>query len=127
MKQRCCNTRAKDYARYGGRGITMCARWQNSFMDFLADMGQPPTPRHSIDRIENSKGYEPGNCRWSLPIQQTRNRRCTINVTHHGETMTLMEWSKRTGINYITLHARITRFGMSTEQALTRPVRRKSA
>ncbi len=73
---RCTNPRAKDYPRYGGRGITVCDRWRTSFEHFYADMGRRPSPRMSIDRYPNNDGhYEPSNCRWATSQQQARNRR----------------------------------------------------
>jgi len=75
MKTRCENPACAAYARYGGRGITVCARWRDSFEAFLADVGPRPSPRHSIDRKDNDKGYEPGNCRWATPSEQNANQR----------------------------------------------------
>lgn len=75
MLNRIRNPRCKDYFRYGGRGIAVCKRWESSFENFLADMGQPPTSTHSIDRINNDGNYEPGNCRWATPKEQIANRR----------------------------------------------------
>lgn len=74
MKQRCYNAAKAPYPYYGGRGIEVCARWLESFDNFLADMGEAPTGR-SLDRINNDGDYEPGNCRWATPYQQTHNRR----------------------------------------------------
>lgn len=75
MKQRCLNPNDQKYPRYGGRGITICDRWLNSFESFLADMGRKPSPIHTIDRYpENDGNYEPGNCRWATPHQQADNR-----------------------------------------------------
>lgn len=75
--QRCLNSRCKAYSYYGGRGITICARWQGyfGFNNFLADMGRRPSNEYSIDRINNDGNYEPSNCRWATRSQQQKNRR----------------------------------------------------
>lgn len=77
MRRRCDDTKCKSYLDYGGRGIKVCSRWYN-FWYFVEDMGERPTRSHQIDRIDNDKGYFPGNCRWATPKQQARNRRNTI-------------------------------------------------
>lgn len=73
MRHRCDNPNTSNYKNYGGRGITICQRWRE-FENFLADMGQPP-PYHSIDRIDNNKGYEKNNCRWATAKEQRANQR----------------------------------------------------
>jgi hypothetical protein len=75
MKDRCNNPKSNPYKDYGGRGIEVCNKWLNSFEKFYEDMGQKPSPRHSIDRIDNEGNYTKGNCKWSTPKEQANNRR----------------------------------------------------
>jgi len=75
MRRRCDYPAGHNYAYYGGRGITVCARWRDSFESFAGDMGEPPTEHHSIDRIDPDGNYEPGNCRWATRSEQMRNTR----------------------------------------------------
>lgn len=74
MRQRCLYKSSTSYKYYGGRGITVCERWLD-FKNFVSDMGLPPTKKHTIDRIDNTKGYEKDNCRWVTMAQQNRNKR----------------------------------------------------
>jgi hypothetical protein len=72
---RCENSKNKCFSIYGGRGISICREWRESFEAFLSDMGQKPSPSHSIDRIDVDGNYEPGNCRWATPREQNLNQR----------------------------------------------------
>jgi hypothetical protein len=75
MIQRCSNPNRLDYERYGGRGIRVCAEWRHDFPAFLSHIGRKPSPLHSLDRIRNNQGYEPGNIRWATAKEQSNNRR----------------------------------------------------
>ncbi len=123
VKTRCHNANVNNYQNYGGRGIQMCERWENDFRTFLEDMGPRPSPKHSIDRIDNNGNYEPNNCRWATHIEQRRNTRRNHYLTYKSETLTLVEWSERTGIKAPTIRARINSYHLSVEDALTRPVK----
>lgn len=76
MIERCENPKNIGYPTYGAKGISVCGRWRESFIAFLADMGEPPSQKHQIDRIDSSGNYEPQNCRWLSPTENLRNRRC---------------------------------------------------
>lgn len=113
MLARCGNPSAHEFARYGGRGIRVCNEWKGAegFAAFYAHIGPRPSPRHSIDRVDNNGNYEPGNVRWATAEEQARNRRSTILVTIDGITMCAADWAKRNGIKPATAHLRIRKFG----------------
>lgn len=92
MRYRCTSPNAQEYKNYGGRGITFCERW-NSFSAFLEDMGEPEG-NLTLERIDNSKGYEPGNCKWATYKEQLNNRRDNNRVTAFGRTQTLTQWAE---------------------------------
>lgn len=102
MRRRCGNPKDSGFRYYGARGITVCKRWQ-VFENFLADMGERPSPRHSIDRINNNLGYKPSNCRWATVNEQRRNTRITIRIKYKGKTLAIADWAELLGINYRTL------------------------
>lgn len=100
-------------------GITVCERWRDSFETFLADMGERPEGL-TIDRIDNDKGYEPGNCRWATQKEQQNNRRNNRLITVNGRTQTLAQWAEETGFNRKTISRRLD-LGWSAEKALSVP------
>lgn len=120
MINRCENPRNKRFARYGGRGIRICERWRNDFSLFVADMGLPPTPGHTLERIDNDGNYEPGNVRWATVREQNRNTGSNRLITAHGETLCVAEWAERLGCSESTLRDRLSR-GWSLERAVSEP------
>lgn len=117
VKARCFNKNTKTYARYGGRGIGMCRRWENSFSNFLKDMGQKPSPKHSIDRIDTNGPYSPKNCRWATPKEQARNTRKNVFVEILGERLCVAEWCERFSISPQRVHYMFKR-GIPREEAI---------
>lgn len=125
MKARCKYPSNENYERYGGRGITVCERWIDSYENFLEDMGEP-TKGLTLERKNNDGNYSPENCKWATDIEQVRNRRSNHNLTYNGETKCLVEWSEILNINYNTLKTRINQAGWSVEQAFETPVKGKN-
>jgi hypothetical protein len=121
MLYRCYNEKYTQYADYGGRGIKVCARWKASFANFLADMGPRPSINHSIERINNSRGYNPKNCHWAHRVDQQRNTRRNHFLTVYSETLTISAWAELTGISKNTILKRV-RSGWSDQDAVTTPV-----
>ncbi len=107
MIQRCTNPNSEDYHNYGGRGITVCEQWMK-FENFLNHMGECPQ-KHSIDRINNEKGYYKENCRWATPKQQARNKQNNHLETYNGKTQCLAAWAEETGIAQHILWKRFSR------------------
>ena len=120
MRLRCNNPNDPGYPRYGGRGISVCKRW-DSFELFLEDMGRKPAHKDSIDRINNDGDYTPENCRWATHKQQCRNRRSNVFVTYKGESLCVSEWAERFGMNPATLGSRIAT-GWDIHDAFYTPV-----
>ena len=96
---RCNNPRNKAYNLYGGRGITVCDRW-NNFYNFYSDMGDRPSKKHSIERIDNNKGYSADNCKWATMTEQARNRRNTLRFKFGDCEMKLVEWANFLNLSY---------------------------
>lgn len=122
MLARCYNRKSVRFKDWGGRGISVSETWRHDFRAFLRDVGRKPSPSHSLDRFPDADGnYEPGNVRWATIDQQNRNKTSSVLLTFSGQTMTLVEWSEKTGINYKALHQRI-RTGWPAERALSTPI-----
>lgn len=125
MKARCYNTKHAAYKHYGGRGILMHPAWCESFVVFSANVrdtiGDKPGRRYSIDRIDNDRGYVPGNIRWSLPKVQVRNRRTTRKYVIDGEARSLGEWTDLAGVDYNRVEQRVRVLGWPLDEALGTP------
>lgn len=115
MRQRCLNPRDKKWPRYGGRGITVCAAWDN-FAQFVSDMGPRPVGT-TLDRKENNGPYDPANCRWALPVVQGNNTSRTVYLTYAGKTQSLSDWARSLGMSRDKLYQRY-RAGWSLERML---------
>ena len=124
MIQRCHNPNHEKWPTYGGRGIAVCERWRKSFADFLADMGERPVGT-TIERIDVTGNYEPGNCRWATSREQHSNKRNSRKITIRGETLCLAEWEERSGTNRETISKRIAR-GINPESAVFSPAYRSA-
>lgn len=111
MRQRCQNPSFARYKDYGGRGISVCDRWNQSFEDFIEDVGLRPSPNHSLDRIDNAGNYEPGNCQWATrTMQQSNTRRNWFVQTPH-ETITVSEYARRFGVTRDVIMWRAKKWG----------------
>lgn len=121
MLDRCDRPTEPTYKWYGGKGVTVCQRWRDNFGDFLADVGRKPTKRHSLDRIDSSGNYEPGNCRWATWNEQARNRSNNRRIVFRGREMTLVEAAEVAGIPYKTVKGRL-QHKWTVDEALSVPV-----
>jgi len=105
IKDRCYNPNRPEYKIYGGRGIKMCKSWKNDFTAFYKDMGVRPSTNHSIDRIDSEGDYEPSNCRWATRVEQQNNMRKNVFVTYKGDTLTLGQLWRTTGVCRSTFYS----------------------
>lgn len=125
IKRRCFVKDDPAYPRYGGRGITMCDEWKNSFEAFYEwAYNNGYSDDLSIDRIDNDGNYSPENCRWADDVMQANNKRNNKRYEYMGETHTIPEWGRKMKIPYKTLYYRITVSKWPIEKALTEPVKR---
>ena len=111
MKKRCNNSSASGYDNYGGRGISVCKRWQDSFTSFVKDMGSRPTAEHSIERVDNEGNYEPSNCVWATSEVQARNKRNNRHITIGGASLVMSDWARICGVSRQRIHQRIKQHG----------------
>jgi hypothetical protein len=118
MIQRCENPKKFGYEYYGGRGITVCERWHN-FEDFYADMGDKPTPKHTLERNRVDGNYDPNNCVWATQKEQQNNKRNNRIIEFRGQAKTLHQWADDFGINYGTLWSRLEVLRWPLEKSLT--------
>lgn len=127
MIQRCYTPTDTNYRKYGARGVTVCDEWRASFFAFLRDMGERPSKAHTLDRIDPHGNYEPKNCRWATWEQQTRNQRTTPQYTAFGKTQSLPDWCDEYAISKRVVYDRITKYGWTLEDALTKQSVRSAA
>jgi hypothetical protein len=123
MIQRCTNPNNPRWNDYGGRGITVCKQWRDSFVEFLKAMGECPVGME-IERRENNEGYEPNNCYWATIVQQARNKRSNRIYTVAGNTGCIAELCQLFQIHYTTVMRRLNH-GWNPDRAFTLPPRFK--
>lgn len=118
MKDRCYSPNNPSYLRYGSNGITVCDEWKNSFETFYKDMGPKPSPEHTIDRRDGTKGYYKENCRWATKREQSNNLSSNVYHEYMGKQQTLSQWSDELGFDYQLIRNRICKGKITLEQAL---------
>lgn len=128
IKTRCYNSKCSDYKDYGLRGITVCDEWKNNFVEFFYWALKNGWEKGlTIERLNNDKGYSPDNCKWISMKEQSKNRRTNRQITYNGQTHTLAEWSRITGIARKTLEMRLDSKNFTTEEAFEKPVNKNLA
>lgn len=123
IKRRCLNIKYHRYKNYGGRGIQICDHWLN-YDNFINDVGFPPDPSYSLDRIDNNGNYEPGNVRWATMKEQHRNRSTNTFITLEGKTLCIKDWALLMGLKPNTLIGRLYTHGWPIEKAILQPTRK---
>jgi len=120
MRQRCNNPHGHDAHYY--KDISHCPEW-NDPVRFVEDMGKRPSADHQLDRIDSNGDYTPENCRWVLPKQQQNNRSSNVILEYQGRSQTMQEWCDELGLSKYLVRTRLFIYGLSVDEALTRPVR----
>lgn len=125
MVGRCRNPKDPRYSRYGGRGISVCDEWvsPDGFVVFISHIGPRPSSSHSLDRIDNEKGYVPGNVRWASASEQQNNKGSNRKITYDGKTQNMSQWAREKGMSCQTLSSRL-RNGWTIDRAINTPIRR---
>jgi hypothetical protein len=118
MIYRCNNPKSISYKNYGERGIKVCKRWESSYSNFIEDMGEKPSSKHTIERIDMNGNYEPSNCKWATYKEQMSNKRNNRFVVFMGERLTVTQLAERVGIPDGVLHSRIFKLGWDIEKAI---------
>lgn len=124
MRGRCNNPNGRGFKHYGGRGIQVCARW-DKFENFLSDMGERPSNRHSLDRIDVNGNYEPNNCRWATNLVQNRNKTNNHVVEFRGKSQPVTAWAEEVGLPPHVIFSRLKNPKWTIERALMEPKRRR--
>jgi hypothetical protein len=114
MKRRCYNPKNKDYHNYGARGITVCERWKDSPASFIEDMGQRPSAKHSIDRIDSNGNYEPSNCRWATMAEQQNNKRTCVMING----LSMKNYCRENNLDYSRFREAYRQYGYSLEKSI---------
>lgn len=129
MIQRCCNPNDEAYPRYGGRGITVCDEWRESFAVFKKfideKLGPKPSKNYTLDRKDNNKGYNPDNLQWATRKAQAENRRSSKQVVYKDRVQCLMQWATELNLPYHTIKKRILE-GWTVVQAFETPIRKRA-
>lgn len=123
IKSRCYNKNQTNYHLYGGRGIVVCDDWISNFLAFYKDMGERPSPLHSIDRIDNNGNYCKENCRWATILVQANNRRGNRRFDYKGEILTISELARKYGISDANLRRRISLNKYTIKDCIEMPFR----
>lgn len=121
IKTRCYNPKHRYFYRYGGRGIVLCERWSESFENFLADMGPRPSPKHTIDRINNDGNYEKANCRWATMQEQQNNKSSNEHIEYFGVRLTLAEAGRISHLKESAIRRRL-KLGWTINNAMSAPL-----
>jgi hypothetical protein len=128
IKSRCYNQNNPDYKDYGARGIAVCDEWKNDFVEFLYwSLKHGWEKGLTIERFDNNKGYSPDNCKWIPMKEQSKNRRTNRQITYKGQTHTIAEWSRITGMARKTLELRLKSPNFTIEEAFETPVNKNLA